>query len=60
MPAGNSKRPDPVTAVTPLEGPTDPTGTASKGMCFLLKSTFTAYSRQALNTRDPNKLEGPV
>ncbi|XP_012983888.3 reelin domain-containing protein 1 [Melopsittacus undulatus] len=30
MPAGSSERPDPVTAVTPLQGPADPTGMASK------------------------------
>uniref|UniRef100_A0A8B9FE54 Reelin domain-containing protein n=1 Tax=Amazona collaria TaxID=241587 RepID=A0A8B9FE54_9PSIT len=29
MPAGSSKRPNPVTAVTPLQGPADPTGTAN-------------------------------
>ncbi|XP_057272719.1 reelin domain-containing protein 1 isoform X1 [Pezoporus wallicus] len=31
MPAGSSERPDPVTAVTPLQRPADPTGMASKG-----------------------------
>ncbi|XP_065521271.1 reelin domain-containing protein 1 isoform X3 [Lathamus discolor] len=29
MPAGSSERPDPVTAVTPLQGPADPTGPTS-------------------------------
>uniref|UniRef100_A0A8C6JM98 Uncharacterized protein n=1 Tax=Melopsittacus undulatus TaxID=13146 RepID=A0A8C6JM98_MELUD len=62
MPAGSSERPDPVTAVTPLQGPADPTGMASKGTCFLQplpteygsSGSSSQWLEPSLATRDPS------